>query len=99
MVYNVVKWFDHFHDVTLYKGDENPIEKLCLLIESQDNLSNEIDSYIINLFVIIHFFQRIKLLIIKEPLVLILMLSTRGLCFQFMSRVSKNVELLLNYRF
>ena len=52
--------------------------KLCCLIKSQDDLCNEIDIYIVNLFVKIRFFNRIKILNNKEPLVLILILSTRG---------------------
>ena len=80
MVDNVVKWgkwFDHFHGDSINKL-ENPIEKLCCLIKSQDDLCNEIDIYIVNLFVKIRFFNRIKILNNKEPLVLILILSTRG---------------------
>ena len=80
LVDNVVKWgkwFDHFHGDSINKL-ENPIEKLCCLIKSQDDLCNEIDIYIVNLFVKIRFFNRIKILNNKEPLVLILILSTRG---------------------
>ena len=77
LVDNVVKWgkwFDHFHGDTISKH-ENPIEQLCYLIEWRQNFSNAIDVYIVNLFVKIRFFNRIKILNNKKPLVLIIILS------------------------
>ena len=49
LVDNVVKWgkwFDHFHGETINKH-ENPIEKLCSLINSRNDLRNKIDCKLI----------------------------------------------------
>ena len=49
LVDNIVKWgkwFDHFHGETINKH-ENPIEKLCSLINSRNDLRNEIDCKLI----------------------------------------------------
>ena len=55
------KVFDIFHGEAIHMGIQ-PIDKLCCRIVSQFAISTEIDKYVVELFVKVRFFQRIKLL-------------------------------------